>query len=194
MWTIAVGFDRKPSELGVARYSNWIFPEWMRTLRDMPRSAELTAGPPGEREPHFVFADYSLIDSGLPGPPYAGSMGGLDRVENWAGLSASEDRDRRARWSERMIEVLDREFPGLGSAVVHTEMTTSRSIERYLGTPGGAIYGFAPAPPRRHFFRPRTKIRGLYLASAWTGLGGYTGAILGGTTAARAALRQRKPG
>jgi all-trans-retinol 13,14-reductase len=192
LWTITVGFDRKPSEFGVQGYSTWVFPEWMRTLRDMPLSAGLLAAPPRERTPHFVFADYASIDSGLPGPPYAASIGGLDRVENWAGLSASEDRDRRARWTERMIEELDRQFPGIGSAVAHTELTTASSIKRYLGTPGGAIYGFAPEPPRRYFFRPRTKIPGLYLSSAWTGIGGYTGAILGGTTAARLALRQPK--
>jgi all-trans-retinol 13,14-reductase len=34
-----------------------------------------------------------------------------------------------------------------------------------------------------------TTIRGLYLASAFTGAGGFTGAMLGGGWAARAAMK-----
>jgi all-trans-retinol 13,14-reductase len=68
-------------------------------------------------------------------------------------------------------------------------MTTARSVARYLDTPQGAIYGFAPEPPRLSFFKPKTPVKGLYLASAWTGLGGYSGSIIGGAQAARAALR-----
>lgn len=128
----------------------------------------------------------------MPGPPYVASIGGLDDASVWDGLTPEQDRDRRQRWTERIIEALDREFPGLEGAVVHAEMTTARSIERYLGTPTGAVYGFAPEPPRLSFFRPRTPVDGLYLASAWTGLGGYSGAIVGGSQAARAALRQRR--
>jgi phytoene dehydrogenase-like protein len=190
LWSITLGFDRKPRDFGVNSYSTWVFPAWMGSLREMPQSAGLLDAPPGDRLPHYVFADYAAIDSGLPGPPYAGNIGGLDSFENWSRLSEDEDRDRRARWTERIIEDLDRHFPGLGGAVVHSEMTTSRSIERYMGTPRGVIYGFAPDLPRRHFFKPKTKIRGLFLSSAWTGIGGYTGAILGGATAARVALRE----
>lgn len=189
LWTIAVGFDRPPSEFGVRSYSTWIFPEWMRSLRELRGSVDLLRDAPGERTPHFVLCDYSSIDSGLPAPPYVGSIGGLDDVSVWEGLTPEEERDRRQRWTERIIEALDREFPGIAGSVVHAEMTTSRSVERYLGTPRGAIYGFAPEPPRTWFFRPGTSVKGLYLASAWTGLGGYSGAILGGAQAARAALR-----
>jgi phytoene dehydrogenase-like protein len=193
LWTIALGFDRPPSDFGVRSYSTWIFPEWLRSLRDLRSSVDLLREDPGERAPHFVLCDYSAIDSGLPAPPHVASIGGLDDVSVWNGLSAEAERDRRQRWLERIIETLDREFPGIAGAVVHAEMTTSRSVERYLGTPGGAIYGFAPEPPRTWFYRPRTSVKGLYLASAWTGLGGYSGTILGGSQAARAALRGSQP-
>ena len=53
--------------------------------------------------------------------------------------------------------------------------------------PGGSLYGFAP---ESRGFMPlaATAINGLYLASAFTGGGGFTGAILGGGWAARAAM------
>jgi phytoene dehydrogenase-like protein len=69
-------------------------------------------------------------------------------------------------------------------------MTTALSVERYLGTPNGAIYGFAPDVPRKlgPVFDPATAIPGLWLASAYTGIGGYSGAIIGGSIAARKAF------
>jgi all-trans-retinol 13,14-reductase len=63
---------------------------------------------------------------------------------------------------------------------------TARNNEKYLNTPRGAIYGFAPQPPRMHFFKPGTPVDGLWLASAYGGFGGYSGAILSGAAAARA--------
>jgi phytoene dehydrogenase-like protein len=192
LWTIGIGFDRRPSEFGVRSFSTWIFPEWLRSLGEQRQSADLLAAPPGERVPHFIFADYSLIDSGLPGPPHVGSIGGLDRISVWEGLTRDEDRERRRLWTQRIVEALDHEFPGIAGSVVHADMTTALSISRYLGTPEGCIYGFAPEPPRISFFKPGTPIKGLYLASAWTGLGGYSGAIVGGSQAARAVLRARR--
>jgi phytoene dehydrogenase-like protein len=192
LWSIGIGFDRPPSEFGVRSFSTWIFPDWLCSLGELRQSVDLLSGPPGERTPHFIFADYSLIDSGLPAPPYSASINGLDRISVWEGLDAAEDRERRRLWTERLVEALDREFPGIAGSVVHADMTTSLSISRYLGTPGGCIYGFAAEPPRMYFFRPGTPVKGLYLASAWTGLGGYSGAIVGGSQAARAALRARR--
>jgi all-trans-retinol 13,14-reductase len=53
---------------------------------------------------------------------------------------------------------------------------------------GGAVYGFAPQT-RGFMPSPKTKIKELYLASAFTAGGGFTGAILGGGWAERAAIK-----
>ena len=68
------------------------------------------------------------------------------------------------------------------------EMSTSETFQQYLNTPSGSLYGFAP---ESRGFMPlaATAIDGLYLASAFTGGGGFTGAILGGGWAARAAMQ-----
>src|SRR5713226_1372093 len=84
---------------------------------------------------------------------------------------------------------LDRQFPGIAGAIVHREMSTSETFQHYLNTPGGSLYGFAP---ESRGFMPlaATAINGLYLAPAFTGGGGFTGAILGGGWAARAACER----
>jgi phytoene dehydrogenase-like protein len=189
LWTLGLGFDRRPSEFGVNRYSTWIFPDWMRSLDDLKQSGPLFGAAPDGRDPALVFADYSSFDSGLPGPPYFGSVGCLDLIENWEGIGPDEEHERRERWSDRIVQILDREFPGLGGAVVQRELFTARNNRDYLNTPRGVVYGFAPRPPRWYFFKPGTAIKGLWIASSYGGFGGYTGAILSGGAAARAARK-----
>jgi len=71
-------------------------------------------------------------------------------------------------------------------------------MSSYLNAPDGAVYGFAPLPPAGPFWRgpersPKTSIEGLYLASSYSGSGGYTGAILAGATAAEQVLAGTRP-
>lgn len=89
---------------------------------------------------------------------------------------------------DRIIGDLDRQYPGIAGAIVQRELSTAETFHQYLNTPGGALYGFAP---ESRGFMPlaKTAIGGFYLASAFTGGGGFTGAILGGGWAARAAAR-----
>jgi len=57
--------------------------------------------------------------------------------------------------------------------------------------PGGAVYGFAPEGSPLETFSPgpRTAVEGLWLASAFTSAGGFTGAMLGGAHAAIQAMQ-----
>jgi phytoene dehydrogenase-like protein len=77
---------------------------------------------------------------------------------------------------------------------VASSFNTALSVRQYLNAPGGAVYGFAPAPLRslwRTPFRsPRTSIPGLYLASAYAGFGGYTGVVQSAGACADMILRE----
>ena len=148
--------------------------------------------PPGERLPQYVFVDYGQIDSGLDSAgQHLVSLCGIDRLENWRALGAQDKADRKQRWMDCFIADLDREFPGIAGAIVHRELATAETLAHYLNTPGGAVYGFAPEGDlaEAFSFSPRTRIDGLWLASAYTFGGGFTGAMLGGAEAARQALK-----
>ncbi|HYL17256.1 MAG TPA: hypothetical protein VEV20_01135, partial [Burkholderiales bacterium] len=95
---------------------------------------------------------------------------------------------------ERLIADLEREFPGMADAVVHCEMAPAATLSHYLNTPDGAVYGFAPEAGLVDTFNftPRTHVDGLWLASAYTFGGGFSGAMLGGAEAARHALRSQR--
>jgi phytoene dehydrogenase-like protein len=154
--------------------------------------AGLLAAAPGGRLPELVLVDYSAVASGLnASPPYLCSLTGVDRLENWVALSPEAYRSRREQWMDALLAAVDREFPGFAGAVVQREMSTALTMHRELNTPGGAVYGFAPAVPPRgipRFPSARTPVDGLWLASAFLFGGGFSGAMMSGAVSARTAL------
>ncbi len=187
LWTISLGLAQPASELGVNRYSSHFLPDWMTSLADYRDVASVMAELDGPRLPAFMLTDYGQIESGLPsGPPYLVTLTGLDRFSSWNRLGPMETRLRKDLWMERLIANLDETFPGIAASVVQREMSTAATLHQVLNTPEGAAYGFAPEQVGAG---ARTAIHGLYLASAWTMGGGYTGAMLGGAAAVREAAR-----
>ena len=120
---------------------------------------------------------------------------GQDRFANWADLDQDAHAAKRACWRDAIAAAIDREYPGFASHVVASVFNTAHSMNSYLGTPDGAIYGFAPLPPAGPIERgvertAKTSIPGLYLASAFAGFGGFTGAIKAGDDAAKRILSE----
>jgi all-trans-retinol 13,14-reductase len=192
LWTIALGLDRPPAEFGVRSYSTFILPPWMQSLRAMRDAGSIPGETSGVRLPPYSFVDYHRIDTGLnPTSPYLGALCGIDRLSNWTSLSAEAKQKRKTAFTESLIADLDREFPGIAGAVVHHEMATAETLAHCLNAPDGAVYGFAPELDGGNplAVTPRTAIDGLWLASAYVFGGGFTGAMIGGATAAREALR-----
>jgi phytoene dehydrogenase-like protein len=189
LWSIAIGLNRPSRDFGVRHYSTSVLPEWLTSLSGFREAGVLLGEDPPTRLAPYNFVAYDQIDSGLNEQgPYLGALVGVDRLTNWAGLSVEAKRSRKERWMDLVIADLDRQYPGIAGAIMQREMSTSETFAHYLNTPGGAIYGFAPQT-RGFMPMPVTAIDGLYLASAFTGGGGFTGAILGGGWAARAAMR-----
>jgi phytoene dehydrogenase-like protein len=183
-------------DLGITSYSTALLPEWMLMLDDYRAASGLLGHPPADRMPPLIVVDYGQIDSGLAdGVPAPVSVTGVDRLANWVGLGAEDYARRKADWVAAITARLDAEWPGFAAAVVSAEMATARTMQDWLGTPGGAVYGYAPDVPEHPFRGPESRVEtpvpGLFLASAWGGMGGYTGAMGAGAEAARRALRQR---
>ncbi|BEV46329.1 NAD(P)/FAD-dependent oxidoreductase [Afipia carboxidovorans] len=194
LFALTLGLAKPPREFGVSAYSTQLLPEWMTSLADYAQAATLMADEPGEKMPPMAIADYAAIDSGVPAPPYVLSVIAPDSLANWDGLDIDSYRAKRARWQNAIVAHLDRHFPGLAAAVVSASFNTAVSVRRYLGAPGGAVYGFAPLPPRSLFNGPKrtpmTPIEGLYLASAYAGFGGYSGVLQAATDCADTILRE----
>ncbi len=189
LWTISLGLSKPARDFGVTNYSTIILPNWMERLSQFRDGATLMRQEPGEHLPPYFLVDYQRIDSGLNrNGPYLCSVSGVDRLENWLSSEAGEKKSRKQRWISALLADLDRLFPGIASAVVHREISTAETFHHYLNTPDGAVYGFAPSvvPPAG----PRTSIDGLWLTSAFTFAGGFSGAMLGGASAVSQAMRK----
>jgi all-trans-retinol 13,14-reductase len=189
LWSISLGLSRHSRDFGVRHYSTSILPSWLTTLSGFRDATAILGDDSDNRIPPYLLVAYDQIDSGLNADgPYLASLVSVDRIQNWSGLAPEAKRARKERWMDRIVADLEAQFPGIATAIVHREMSTAETMQHYLNTPGGTIYGFAP---ESRGFAPlaATAIDGLYLASAYTGGGGFTGAILGGGWAARAAMR-----
>jgi all-trans-retinol 13,14-reductase len=97
-------------------------------------------------------------------------------------------------WLGAIVAEIDRSFPGFAGTVVQREMATAATMRHYLNTPNGAVYGFAPEPPKG---LPAvgsekvvaTSVPGLWLTSSYGGFGGFTGTMLTGMLAAQAVTK-----
>jgi len=193
LFALTLGLSAPPATFGVRAYSTFLLPSWMKRLADFPRSADLFARLPHGESPGLVVVDFSMIDSGLGGPPYPVSVVGFDRVANWQGLDSAAAAEKRKRWLEAIVAAIDRNFPGIAAHVTASTYSTATTIQKYLNSPHGAVYGFAPRPPSGPIWRgiersPRTPVPRVYLASSYAGSGGFTGAIQAGSAAAACIL------
>jgi len=194
LFALTLGLSKPPREFGISAYSTQLLPAEMKRLSDYARGAALMANEPGQRMPPMSIVDYAAIDSGVPAPPYVLSIFGPDLLSNWNSSDMEAYREKRGRWQEAIVRYLDRFYPGLADGVVASSFNTALSVRQYLNAPDGAVYGFAPTPPRSIWRTPvrspRTSIPGLYLASAYAGFGGYTGVVQSGGACADMILRE----
>src|SRR4051795_9212828 len=146
LFALTLGLSKPPREFGLGGYSTQLLPPWMTRLDDYALAAALMADEPTDRMPPFAIVDYAAIDSGVPAPPYVLSIFGPDRLSNWDGSDLDLYRDKRARWQDAIARYLDGFYPGLAGAVTTASFNTALSVRQYLDAPGGAVYGFAPAP------------------------------------------------
>jgi len=195
LFSLTLGLTKNPAEFGIKSYSTQLLPDWMKSLNDYAQGTLLMSGEPAGRMPPLAIVNYAAIDSGVPAPPYVLSVVGTDSLSNWSDTDQDAYRAKRARWQDALVTHLDRHYPGLAASVVASSFNTALSVRQYLGTPEGAVYGFAPTPPHSmiEMLRrsPATGIPGLYIASAATGFGGYTGAIQSAGACADMILRGR---
>ncbi|MGL4262618.1 MAG: phytoene desaturase family protein [Afipia sp.] len=195
LFMLTLGLLRPPRDIGFSSYSTQLLPGWMRSLDDYAQATTLMANEPLERMPPLAIVDYAAIESGVPAPPYVLSIVGPDRLSNWSDGDQDSYRAKRARWQDAIVAYLEGHYPGLTQSITASTFNTALSVRQYLGAPQGAVYGFAPVPPRSLFGAlrrtPATPVPGLYLASAYAGFGGYTGVIQSAGACADMILRER---
>jgi phytoene dehydrogenase-like protein len=117
----------------------------------------------------------------------------LANYDLWATLSEEDYRAAKDRWFETVTRSAQRFLPPLGTsdalkqATIATDMFTPRTITKFTGHLGGAIYG-APVKNRQG----RTALSNVYLCGTDQGFLGIVGAMLSGISMANYHILQKE--
>jgi phytoene dehydrogenase-like protein len=105
----------------------------------------------------------------------------------------AEYRARKEELTERLITTAESVLGPFRDHIVHVEMATPLSHQRYTSATGGTSYGYLHSPEQSGPNRPphRTEIEGLWVTGANTSSGhGIAGAMVGGVTCAGQVLER----
>lgn len=185
--TIYVGFSKNLKEVyGTRPYSNFFF-EGCDSLAAYDAKVD---GPTEAR--NFVFVDYSQIDAALA--PEGRSFGAIcttDFLRDWEGLDKERYAQQKAAVAEAFLARLERAYPGIRELILFYEVGTAKTMQRYLQSPGGTAYGYAPTPQQvsRRVPAVSRTVPNLFFTGSWVMGGGFTPSILSGQMSAEAAVK-----
>lgn len=185
-FTVFLGMDCTAAELGIDEETNFIC-----SHSDMERAfAEFRSI---ERDPGMTLLTCYNISDPEFSPPGTCQLVIVDLqyADPWLSMPPSRYYTEKYRYAERLLDLSETVFPGLRGHIEECEVATPLTHMRYLGHPGGSIYGFDQYPKDSSLFvSPTSGIKGLYFAGAWAGSGGFQPTLTSGTAAARAILKK----
>jgi len=178
--TVYLGFKKNLKKVyGTQDYAQYFYDDFLSPAdykTDIYRSITERKG--------LSFTDYSQIDSGLTKNPDKsfGAVCTTDYIEEWEKLDPAAYAEKKAQVISRVLDGLERHYPGISKLVEYAEAGTAKTQQRYLQTPQGTAYGYKPTP--KQFFRPprsrSKKIPNLYFVGQWVIAGGFSPAIMSG--------------
>ncbi len=176
--SIYIGFKQNLKSIyGKRAYSTFLFKD-IKSIDDYDNNTQTDIEKRG-----FVFVDYSQIDSGLVDEAKSfGAICTTDYLSDWEKLSKDEYKQKKQDILESYLDQLEIEYPNIKDYIEFAEISTAKTIKKYIKTPNGTAYGFAPN--NKQFFRiPQVKskkLKNLYFVGAWVLGGGFTPAIISG--------------
>lgn len=185
--SLFVGFDAEPHELGIHETTNFV-----TTSTDNNQVWEdcKTLNPPKS----MLFTCYDVDDPEFsPKGTCQGALISLAYSDPWLKIPPTHYFEEKYKYAENMLNVLYQVFPNCRNHIEEIDVGTPLTHMRYLGHPGGAIYGFDQwAKDTELFLDKKSPIKGLYHAGAWIGSGGFQPTLMSGASAARAVIRSLK--
>ncbi|PCI52754.1 MAG: phytoene dehydrogenase [Alphaproteobacteria bacterium] len=183
-FVIYLGLDCTPEQLGVTAATNFI----VLTPDDEAvfRRAETLDEPLG-----CGFTCYNVDDpSFAPEGKSIASLICIQYGDVWKNVAPDDYVNTKYAFAEKLLDLAETVFPNIRSYIEEVEIATPLTMMRYLNTPGGAIYGFDQNRLDSSLFRERYKeIDGLYLAGAWSGMGGFQPTYQAGVSVANSIIR-----
>ncbi|MEK2495355.1 NAD(P)/FAD-dependent oxidoreductase [Kitasatospora purpeofusca] len=118
----------------------------------------------------------------------------LQYGDHWAKIPPADYARTKFAYAQTLLDRVEAVAPGIRDAIEEVDVATPLTMARYLGHPGGAIYGYDQDRTEGWLFRNserRSHVPGLHLAGSWAGPGGFQPTLEAGARVARRLLRAR---
>lgn len=186
--TCFIGLDCPPSEIGFTDSFNLIY-DSLDANKDF-KNAYFT-----NTEVDPIVATCYTIDDPCVSPEGTSiiTAGTLKYGEAWEKLTPEQYHKAKYDAADGVIRRLEKRFPGIREHIEEMEVATPLTHMRYLGHPGGAIYGYEQDLKSSVFFFPQDEfIEGLTFASGWVNTCGFGPNYQYGDKIAQAILKEDK--
>jgi prolycopene isomerase len=186
-FTVYLGLDCAPEEIGLNEAANFITTEIdgdraAASFRTFDNQGWCMLSYYNECGPEFS-----------PAGTCQAAIVSLQYADPWYTVPVQQYHEMKYRCANVLIDVCNRAFPGLRDHIEEAEAATPLTHMRYLGHPGGAIYGQDQlAKDSKFFLSRRSPIPGLYFAGAWITMGGFEPTLEAGWSTGRDVLADFK--
>lgn len=187
-FVVFMGFDCEPGELGITDSTSFILPH--TDIADLPYNQMRKLDIDSDL---MVLTCYDVADPDFsPQGACQAAAVTLKFAEPWLRIPPTQYAWVKYRCAEAMLRQVEGIYPDLRRHIEEIEVATPLTHMRYLGHPGGAIYGFEHHTKDALFFQPsrRSPIKDLYFASGWVGDAGFQTTLQSGASAAKAIIRE----
>lgn len=167
--TCFIGLDCTPQEIGFTTSFTLNY-ESLDANEDFKDAYKLLP----ENDP-LVATCYTVDDPSVsPKGTSVITAGTLKYGETWEKLPPEQYYEMKYEAGRRIVARLEKMYPGFTEHIEEMEIATPLTHMRYLGHPGGAIYGYEQDLMQSVFFFPtESKIENLEFASGWVNACGF---------------------
>lgn len=126
-------------------------------------------------ETSLMLTIHSNIDEdAVPRGKSSMSISTLSGYDYWSGFNKDDYNKTKNRLADILIKRAEKVIPNLSAYIEESEVATPLTMERCTGNYKGSVLGFSQTVFQSGIWRlpQKTPIRNLYLANAWTWLGG----------------------
>ncbi|HZK44499.1 MAG TPA: NAD(P)/FAD-dependent oxidoreductase [Syntrophomonadaceae bacterium] len=187
-FSMFIGLDCAADELGINETTNFV------TTSANPDNQDINIRKVNIENDAFLMTCYNVSDpeASPPGTTQVAIVS-LAYAEPWLAVPPAQYQATKFECAEQILKRIEQIHPGFREHIEEIEIATPITHMRYLGTPGGAFYGFDQYPKDSNLFiQPKTPIEGLFAAGAWVGSGGFQPTLISGGSAAQALIRSMK--
>ncbi len=167
--TCFIGLDCTPEEIGFTTSFTLNY-ESLDANKDFADAYKLLP----ENDP-LVATCYTVDDPSVsPEGTSIITAGTLKYSTEWEKLTPEQYYEMKYEAGKRIVARLEKMYPGITEHIEEMEVATPLTHMRYLGHPGGAIYGYEQDLMQSVFFFPsESKIPNLEFASGWVNACGF---------------------